>query len=61
MSDRDLAIDLIRQLPNTATLEEIMSELYFRQKVEEGLADIRDGRIVSDEEVAQRIERWRQR
>lgn len=45
-------------LPEDATLEQIQYHLYVVQKVEAGLRDVEAGRILSQEEVERRIEKW---
>jgi predicted transcriptional regulator len=60
MTDKQRAIETISNLPDSATLEDIMAELFFRQKVERGLEDIREGRIVTHEEAKRRLSKWLQ-
>jgi predicted transcriptional regulator len=47
--------EIIQELPEDATYEEIMCELAFERMVERGLADSRTGRAISNEEMARRI------
>ena len=49
---------LIEQQPEDATYEEIMRELAFERMVERGLADVRNGRTISNEEAGRRIRLW---
>ena len=49
------AIKAIEQLPDESTFEDIMEQLLFMQKVEEGLKDIRQGRVISHEDVKKRL------
>ena len=55
---KEEAIKLIKELPDECTLTDIMAELYFKQKVEHGLKDIEEGRIISQEEVRKRMAQW---
>jgi predicted transcriptional regulator len=48
---KDAARQIIEHLPEQATWDDIMYELYVKQKIEEGLADIEAGRTVSHEDV----------
>jgi len=48
---KDTARQLIDQLPDTATYNDIMYELYVKQKIEQGVQDSRDGKITSHEDV----------
>lgn len=42
---------LIERLPEQVSWDEIMYELYVKQKIEAGLADVRAGRTVSHEDL----------
>lgn len=48
---KEQAKQLIEQLPEQATWDDLMYEIYVRQKIEAGLEDVRQGRVVSHEEV----------
>ena len=50
--------EVIESQPDDATYEEILRELTFERMVERGLADSREGRMVSSEEVKHRIRSW---
>ncbi len=51
-------MELIRNLPENITLEEIQYHLYVRQKVERGIKDVKEGRIYTQEEMEKRMEKW---
>ena len=55
---KEETIQLIEQMPDDCTVEDILYELYLKQKVDKGLQDIREGRVVEHEEVRQRMARW---
>lgn len=44
--------------PDDATYDEILRELAFARMVDRGLDDSRNGRTVSNEEMAHRIRTW---
>lgn len=46
VSAKEAAIKIIEQLPEDASFEDIMFELYVRQKVERGLGEADDGETV---------------
>ena len=48
---KKLAIEVIGRLPDDVTIDDILATLGFVVKVERGLRDIDEGRVVSDEEV----------
>ena len=51
-------IELLKDLPDTSTLEEIQYHLYVRQKVQRGIQDVEEGRIYTQEEVEKRMQKW---
>ncbi len=55
---KEKVIELIKSLPEDATLEDIHYHLYVREKVEHGLKAIDEGRIVSQEEAEKRVAEW---
>ena len=52
---RDEARRMVEQLPDDATWEDVLYQIYVRQSVEAGLADVQAGRMISIEEVKQRL------
>ena len=45
-------------MPEEVTVDDIMAELYFRQKVDLGLKELNEGKGVSHEEVKERLKEW---
>lgn len=45
-------------LPEEASLEDIQYHLYVLQRIERGREDVTAGRIVSQDEVEQRLAKW---
>ena len=54
------ALEMIKQLPDDVTTAVIMEELFFKQQVEKGLQDVAEGRVLTQQELKERIARWRQ-
>ncbi|HUT54539.1 MAG TPA: hypothetical protein VM658_14205 [bacterium] len=46
---------LLEQLPDTATWDDIMYELYVEEKIAIGMKEADEGRVVSHEEVKRRF------
>jgi predicted transcriptional regulator len=46
---------LVDRLPDGATWEDLMYEIYVRQSVEAGMADVDAGRVIPHEEVRGRL------
>lgn len=55
---KQAVIEMIQRLPDDASVEDIMAELYFRQKVDEGLRQLDAGEGIDHEQVKQRLEQW---
>ena len=53
------ALELIQKLPDDVTTSGIMEELFFKQLVEKGLQDVAEGRVLTHEELKERLARWR--
>jgi predicted transcriptional regulator len=48
---KEAARQLIERLPEQVSWDELMYELYVKQKIEAGLADVRAGRTIPHEDV----------
>ncbi|MEQ6341040.1 MAG: hypothetical protein M3A44_05145 [Gammaproteobacteria bacterium] len=48
---KEAARQLIDHLPEQASWDDIMYELYVKQKIEAGLKDAEEGRVIPHEEV----------
>ena len=49
---------ILRKLPEDASLEDIQYRIYVRQKIQQGLDDAEAGRVVSHAEVQGRLAKW---
>jgi predicted transcriptional regulator len=52
---KDAAMEIVRDLPEDATWEDLQYSLYVREKIERGLADIEAGRVVSHEDIKRKF------
>ena len=57
MSAKELALDVIKQLPDQATMHDLTEELY-AAAVREGLDEMDRGEGVSHEQVKQQFDSW---
>jgi predicted transcriptional regulator len=55
---KEQIIEMIKALPDDATYDDIMAEIYFRQRVDKSLQQLMEGKVVSHEEVKERISKW---
>ena len=51
-------LKLIEEQPEDSSLEEITRALAFSPMIQRGLADADAGRVISDDEMARRIDSW---
>ena len=58
MSNREIAIDLIQKLPESASLEEIAREIEFVAGVREGFEQTDRGEGIAAEDVKKMIPSW---
>jgi predicted transcriptional regulator len=54
------AIEMIERLRDDVSLEEIIYELYFRERVDRGIRELDEGKTVSHEEVERSLATWLQ-
>lgn len=50
--------EVIQSQPDDASYEEIFRELAFERMVDRGLADFREGRVLSGDDLERRIRTW---
>lgn len=55
MTGKQIMQDIMADLPDDCTLDQIRYELYARDHIERGLADVEGGRGMSHEEVGKRL------
>ena len=57
-SAKQATLDLVDRLDDDVSFEEIIYELYVLEKIQRGMNDAEEGRVVSHEEAKQRLSRW---
>ena len=55
---KDSVRALLDELPEDATYEDIHYHIYVRQKVELGIRDVTEGRVLSQKETEWRMAKW---
>jgi len=58
MSIKGEVIKLIQELPEDATMEDILYKLYVRAKIEEGLNELNEGQGIPHKEAMEKISKW---
>ncbi len=49
---------MLEQIPDDSSFEDIQYHIYVREKIERGLKDIEEGRILDQEEIERRMGKW---
>ena len=49
---------ILDQLPDDSSFEDIQYHIYAREKIDRGLKDMEEHRILSQDEVERRISKW---
>lgn len=58
-SAKQAVVDIVQDMPEDSSYDEILQELLMNRMIERGLADVEAGRTLSDEEMVKTIESWR--
>jgi hypothetical protein len=58
VSVKERMTEIIQELPDDSSYEEILCELAFARMIERGLADSKSNRTISNEEMKKRIRAW---
>ena len=49
---------ILEHIPDNASFEDTQYHIYVREKIERGLKDVIEGRVLSQEEAEQRMRQW---
>jgi len=52
---------MLDQIPDDASFEDIQYHIYVCQKIERGLRDIEEGRVISQKDIERRMSKWLER
>lgn len=58
MTTKQTVIEIIQGLPEEATVDDIMAELFFRRKVDAGLRQLDAGEGLDHDEAKKRLSKW---
>jgi predicted transcriptional regulator len=58
MSIKEEIIKIIKDMPETITIEDVMQKLYVRAKIEAGLKELDEGKGIPHEEAMERMSKW---
>ncbi|HUV81616.1 MAG TPA: hypothetical protein VMW53_00860 [archaeon] len=57
-SVKDEVIKMIHTMPNDVSVDDIMAELYFRQKVDAGLYSLDENMGLEHDKVKEKLKKW---
>jgi hypothetical protein len=57
-STKSEVLKMIERMPDDASLEDIMYALYFRERVEHGLQQVKTGQTISQSEMRKLVAEW---
>ena len=57
-TEKESIIQMIKDLPDDVSLDDVMYHLYVRQKILRGLEDIKQGKTYSHDQVKKIAEKW---
>jgi hypothetical protein len=55
---KDKLLGMQERIPDESSFEDIQYHIYVREKIESGLEDIKEKRLISQEEVERRMSKW---
>jgi len=55
---KEEVIDILKVLPDEAGYDDIMSEIYFKQRVDQSLKQVQEGKTISHETVKEKMSKW---
>jgi predicted transcriptional regulator len=55
---KEITLETIKRLPEESSLEDIMYEINFVAQVLEGLKDAEQGKLLTTEELLNRVKQW---
>ena len=55
---KEQVIELVKSMPDNATVDDVIEELYFKLQVDRGLSELDRGESLPHEEVERRLAKW---
>ena len=59
-TEKENIINMIKDLPDDVSMEDIIEAIYVRQKIDKGLKDSEEGRVYTNEEAKELLKKWLQ-
>lgn len=58
ITTKERVIELVKALPDNATMDDVLEEIYFKLQVDQGIAELDRGESIPHEEVERRLAKW---
>ncbi len=58
MITKDKLIQVINNMPEKINIDDLIEEFVLLSKIEHRLADVESGRVFSEKQVAEKMEKW---
>lgn len=58
MSTKELALETIRNLPDSVSWEQIEERIQFLAAIDRGRREVRDGKVIPHQEVKENLKEW---
>jgi DNA gyrase/topoisomerase IV subunit B len=58
MSTKQEIIEMIKSMPDNATVDDVMEKLYVRAKIESAIKQIDEGKGIPHDQVKEKFKKW---
>jgi len=58
LSAKETIESIIKKMPNNATYEDILYEIYVQQNIDIGMDQLKKGQLISEEMALKRLGKW---
>jgi len=55
---KEEVMDMVSNMPDDATVDDIMDALYVKTKIDKGLKQLDEGKFITHEEATKRLAKW---
>ncbi len=59
-TEKENIIEMLKNLPDDVSMEDIIEAIYVRKKIEKGLKDSEEGNLYTHEEAKELLKKWLQ-
>jgi predicted transcriptional regulator len=59
-TEKESIMEMIKNLPDDISMEDIIEAIYVRKKIEKGLKDSEEGNLYTHEEAKELLKKWLQ-